>query len=82
MNWGKTYEEQQPIDEARQRAWEVWCRAWHPWFAWKPVTLKNGRSAWLETVAYHARDNDGRRPWEYRLWAEFVAEKFTAEKMS
>lgn len=23
---------------------------WHDWFAWRPVTLRDGRVAWLENV--------------------------------
>lgn len=32
MRWGKTGAE---------------LATWHPWFAWHPVTLPNGRRAWL-----------------------------------
>lgn len=24
--------------------------AWHDWFAWHPITLRNGERIWLETI--------------------------------
>lgn len=25
-------------------------QSWHPWFAWRPVTLEDGRAAWWERI--------------------------------
>jgi hypothetical protein len=36
---------------------------WHPWFAWRPVSLGNGVCAWLQTI-------ERIRPFEYPSDAE------------
>ena len=40
-------------NEERQNSKTEKCRAlttWHRWFAWRPVTLRDGRVAWLEDI--------------------------------
>lgn len=39
MIWGET------IEQYQARTW-----VWRPWFAWRPVGLPDGRTAWLESV--------------------------------
>lgn len=34
--------------------WRAEC-AWHPWFAWFPVEVGDGQTAWLETVERRLR---------------------------
>lgn len=39
MIWGQTTADRQHRE-----------RSWHRWFAWYPVVLQDGRTAWLQTV--------------------------------
>lgn len=35
--------------EQIKEQWKVECQ-WHPWFAWYPVEIEWGTTAWLQTV--------------------------------
>lgn len=36
------------IEASRNK--ELYYRIWHPWFAWHPVSIGDGKCVWFETV--------------------------------
>ena len=49
---------------------------WHHWFAWHPVRLQTGQTAWLEHLARRIILPEYRMV--YRPWAEHVRDLITA----
>ena len=64
MKFGRTWKEQ----EEKSIAWHQKHRRPHRWFAWRPVNLDDGRTAWMERVVRHKTDVLGR--WHYNDAAE------------
>ena len=46
---------------------------WHRWFAWHPVTLRNGHFVWLRFVErkWDTGDATGEPRWRYRRRSTF-----------
>lgn len=81
MIWGRTWEQDRRRSEeivarrdARQSERDntekmLAAIGKHPWFAWRPVYLQDGRFAWLESVQ-RRRDRslyDGHWIWRYEV---------------
>lgn len=60
LNLGRT------VDERTE-----YLQAWHPWFAWRPVSVGRGDWRWLETIERRGRYwfgfTRGGWDWYYRL---------------
>ena len=59
---------------------EQWPKEKRPWFAWYPVTLFDGRTAWLETI-YREYTNGEVGSWQYTLIGKTIEDMLIKEEL-